>query len=213
MNRVRIAILDPHELVVAGFTSLLCTASSAYEVVPLVLGEGHPDVVLYSLEEDGAADHDPQLHTLLRSQPVTVIATCWDEGSSAIRTALACGAHGVLSKRLPAADLLSGIQRVLDGGDPVSSPPMDGTCDPEIVRAGLTPRELDVLGLVGAGLTNRELADQLHLSINSVKTYIRSAYAKIGAERRAQAVIWVERHGLTAPSTSVDPRPVVVPAR
>jgi DNA-binding CsgD family transcriptional regulator len=65
---------------------------------------------------------------------------------------------------------------------------------------GLTTREIDVLGLVAAGLTNPEIADRLYLSINSIKTYIRTAYHKIGGNQRAQA-IWVERYGLTPPSS------------
>ena len=79
--------------------------------------------------------------------------------------------------------------------------PPEGACHPEIARTGLTPREVDVLGLIAAGLTNQEIADRLYLSINSVKTYIRTAYRKIGAERRAHAVVWVERHALTPPPT------------
>ena len=56
--------------------------------------------------------------------------------------------------------------------------------------------------LVAAGLSNKEIAEQLYLSINSIKTYIRSAYRRIGAASRSEAVLWALRHGLAEP----DPR-------
>jgi DNA-binding CsgD family transcriptional regulator len=62
---------------------------------------------------------------------------------------------------------------------------------------GLTERELDVLELITAGYSNDEIARRLFLSINSVKSYIRTGYRKIGATRRAQAVLWGVEQGLT----------------
>ena len=63
---------------------------------------------------------------------------------------------------------------------------------------GLSPRESSVLALVTRGFSNQEIADKLYLSINSVKTYIRSAYRKVGVTSRAQAVAWAIQHGFSA---------------
>ena len=60
--------------------------------------------------------------------------------------------------------------------------------------AGLTPREAEVLALITAGLSNQAICERLVVSPNSVKSYIRSCYRKIGVESRTQAVLW----GLTA---------------
>ena len=60
---------------------------------------------------------------------------------------------------------------------------------------GLTVREAEVLALITQGLSNAELADRTHLSINSVKTYIRSAYRRIGVRSRTEAVLWGVEHG------------------
>ncbi|CAN5251902.1 hypothetical protein BH09ACT12_BH09ACT12_06980 [soil metagenome] len=62
--------------------------------------------------------------------------------------------------------------------------------------ADLSPRERDVLCLITNCLTNQEISDRLYVSLNSVKTYIRGAYRKIGVTTRAQAVVWGVRHGL-----------------
>ena len=52
-----------------------------------------------------------------------------------------------------------------------------------------------MIALIAQGLSNQEIADRAFLSINSVKTYIRSAYRKIGVERRTQAVLWATQNG------------------
>ena len=67
----------------------------------------------------------------------------------------------------------------------------------------LSSRERQVVTLIAQGYSNQEIADELFLSINSVKTYIRSAYRKLGVSRRSQAVIWVLTQALstTAPAT------------
>ena len=71
----------------------------------------------------------------------------------------------------------------------------------ELRRLGISKREYEVLELMASGLSNQEIADGAYLSINSVKTYIRSAYRKIGVQRRTQAVLWATRNGFV-PSRS-----------
>ncbi|MCW2758333.1 MAG: response regulator transcription factor [Nocardioidaceae bacterium] len=68
------------------------------------------------------------------------------------------------------------------------------------VSAGLTERETEVLRLIATGITNDQIADVLFLSVNTVKSYIRSAYRKIDATTRVQAVGWAREHGLAPAS-------------
>ena len=99
---VRIAIVDAHDLTRAGLTHLLnWESSNRYTVVPLEDPGLPPDAVLYSVHGDAEGDHDPALHALLRDTTGTIIVTYWDDTSPAIEAALACGAHGALSMRLP----------------------------------------------------------------------------------------------------------------
>lgn len=79
--------------------------------------------------------------------------------------------------------------------------------DPTLTLAGATPadltgREQDVIRMITHGLTNQEIAAELYLSINSVKTYVRSAYRKIGASHRSHAVIWGVRNGYLPKATT-----------
>lgn len=82
--------------------------------------------------------------------------------------------------------------------EPADTPPeLDEQITVALQQAyALTQREVDVLHLVACGLSNQEIAGSLYLSINSVKTYIRSAYRKIDVTRRSQAVAWSVHRGL-----------------
>jgi DNA-binding NarL/FixJ family response regulator len=203
---VRIAIRDPHELVVAGLAELITTPTGG-ACARYVIEDPHgsPDVLLYGVRRGGdRRPHDPVLHSLLRRTSATVIVTYWDGASSALEAAVSCGAHGALSKRLPRQHLLEGIQKIHRGGRPAGNLPLDDSCHPEIARSGLTPRQLDVLRLIASGLTNPQIADRLYVTINTVKTYIREGYRKIGVTRRSQAVIWAKEHGLSDPGPSVE---------
>ena len=75
--------------------------------------------------------------------------------------------------------------------------------------AGLSPRESEILALVVRAKSNQEIADELFLSINSVKTYIRSGYRKIGAATRNKAVTWAIQNGfpIEPPLPDVDGAP------
>ena len=70
----------------------------------------------------------------------------------------------------------------------------------------LTERERDVLELITNGYSNAEISRMLYLSLNTIKTYVRTSYRKVGAETRSQAIVWGVRHGLLAGiDASVDP--------
>ena len=77
--------------------------------------------------------------------------------------------------------------------DATSAPPASQLPD------GLTPREAEVLGLIGAGLSNTEIAAQLFVSEATVKSHVNHMLPKIGARDRAQAVGYAYRHGLVPP--------------
>ncbi len=197
----RVAINDENELVLAGVTSLLHQFPDRVQLVAWD-GSALADVVLYGVQEE-ARSHDPILHSLLRSTSATIVAFGWRQEAPQAQLALACGAHGFVSKQLTATELVERIAHLRGTRDPHVPLPAAGGCHPGVGDAGLTPRETDVLGLVASGQTNAEIALSLFLSINSVKTYIRSGYRKIGVERRSQAVLWAVQHGLVDSSTRV----------
>ncbi len=117
--------------------------------------------------------------------------------------------RGWLSKGLEVDVLVDGLEGIhagrwvsLDAPDPVQRL---RTVSNGASRAhSLTVREGQIVSLIAAGFTNRQIADHSYLSVNTVKTSIRSAYRKMGVSRRTQAVVWAVRHDHVAwPSTMV----------
>jgi DNA-binding NarL/FixJ family response regulator len=86
---------------------------------------------------------------------------------------------------------------------------LEGAGAPKVARQeawfgeqeGLTPRESQVVALIASGRTNQQIADECHVTLNTVKTYIRTAYQKMGVFSRTQAVVWCLGHGLELPDT------------
>ena len=72
---------------------------------------------------------------------------------------------------------------------------------------GLTAREAEVLSLITMGLSNQEIAERTLLSLNSIKSYIRSAYRKIDVDSRSKAVLWGVEHGMRADRTRINGSP------
>lgn len=201
MSPVRTTVVDDHQIDIAGVSAVLGQFTDRIRLVEP--GAPDVDVVLYGARELHSG-HDSTLHALLRTSPATVIVMGWGTDTSQVAGALACGAHGHLSKRMPGPDLAAGVVQINRRRDRARTLPHDGECHPALGMAGLTPREREVLEMVTLGLTNQEIADLSFLSINSVKTYVRAAYHKIGVTRRSQAVSWGLRAGF---AHTRDPEP------
>ena len=150
------------------------------------------------------------LEDFVRDSGAKVVIYSWNVHPEMIVQAIAGGARGYLSKVLTGPQIVHALERIVAGevvilpGDNESS--VDGPGDWPGRSAGLSPREAEILALITQGLSNQEIAERAFLSINSVKTYIRTAYRKIGAERRSQAVLWGVKHGFE-PDTlrTIDP--------
>ena len=76
-----------------------------------------------------------------------------------------------------------------------SDTPPEGLEVPRAATHHLSTRETEIVALIVRGLSNQEIAEAAYLSINSVKTYIRTAYRKMGVKTRPQAVLWLLRNG------------------
>lgn len=117
----------------------------------------------------------------------------WNQSQADVRTALAAGARGSLPKSLPADVLVSSLRRIVAGEVVVLRRQTSSSHEPD--EAGLTARETQIVNLIATGLSNDEIAALTQLSINSVKSYIRAAYRKMGVTSRSQAVLWAFSSG------------------
>jgi DNA-binding NarL/FixJ family response regulator len=198
---VRVAVVNDYELVVVGVAALLEPFRDRVEVVEL--DSGLPvlrdvDVILYDtfgqVQGEGV-----DIDALVDGGQAKVIIYSWNLHAGLVRDSLNAGAAAYVSKGLEAEELVEAIERVHAGERLV--PDGGGTVNPKPDSSwpgkehGLTVREAEIVALITQGLSNQEIAERSYLSINSVKTYIRTAYRKIGVERRAQAVLWGIKHG------------------
>jgi DNA-binding NarL/FixJ family response regulator len=196
--RGRLAIAPDAALVQAGTTALLKQAVPELDVVCLAdvtEAVGRVDVLLYDPQRHRAEALAPQL---VGTAGTLLIAFSWSVRPDVVDDARRDGAVAFLSKELSANELGAALRAARAGHrnrflvQPFAPPASVGQSRP----GGLTEREYDVLELVTQGLTNPEVAQRLFLSVNSVKSYIRTAYRKIGATRRSQAVLWGIEHGI-----------------
>jgi DNA-binding NarL/FixJ family response regulator len=215
----RVLIADDQTIVREGLSTLLGllpdievvgAATDGEEALRLVV-ERRPDVALVDLRMprcDGA-EATRRIRELAPDTQVIVLTTYADDAS--VFTALQAGARGYLTKNASAAEIRQAIaavrrgealldpsvqRRLLDAlaGNPGGLPAAE-----EELPDGLTPREAEVLRLIAAGRTNREIAADLVVSEGTVKTHVNRIFAKAGVRDRGQAVAYAYRHGL-APS-------------
>jgi DNA-binding NarL/FixJ family response regulator len=204
---IRVVVADDQAAVRDGLVALLSVTPGVEVVGEASDGAAavaaaetlRPDVVLMDLRMPGV-DGVEATRRIGESVPdvrVVVLTTHADDAS--ILKALRAGATGYLTKESGRAEIARAIeaaasgQSVLDDG--VTAILLAAAVDvPPSVD--LTPREAEVLTLIGRGKSNTEIAEELFVSAATVKTHINNLFAKIGVRDRAQAVRYALRHGL-----------------
>jgi NarL family two-component system response regulator LiaR len=198
---IRIAIVNDYELVVAGLAAALAPYADQVTVIEIEVDSPvvcDVDVVLYDTFGQPQGDV-AELDKLVQDSGASVVVFSWNVQPELVERTIARGAAGYLSKALTAKELVEAIQAV-HAGDLVTPPWVEASDVLPALEwsgqdAGLSAREAEILALITQGLSNREIAERSYLSINSVKTYIRAAYRKVGVTRRSQAIVWGLTHG------------------
>jgi DNA-binding NarL/FixJ family response regulator len=195
-RKLRVLVVDDHEVVHWGFKSLLgrrswvgrysaaATMADALEVAQRE--RPHVALVASSVGSDSCADVTRRLRTASPETRVLVIA---DDGRVSPRAARSAGAYGFVPKQWPARDIANAA-RLVGLGMTVFAPDAEGR------HALLSTREREVLDMVAAGKTNREIAERLVLSPHTIKDHTSTLYRKIGARNRAQAIQRAQQLGL-----------------
>jgi DNA-binding NarL/FixJ family response regulator len=151
------------------------------------------------------AEDDPSAPATVTRPPGTarVAVFSWESRDGFIERAMLGGADGYLAKELPALELVAALEKV-HAGERIVAVDLRHRAEPQATPAiGLTPRETHVVALIAAGAPNKEIARELGLSMNTVKSHIRTAYRAMGVTSRTQAVLWAVEHGITAPWVAV----------
>lgn len=203
-GRLVIAVAHDCEIVHQGLARMLEPFAPRVRVVPADTSEGdRAEIVLLDPGPSGAALPDRLRRVTRTDGHPEVVLYGWSFDPGVVSRGLHHGARGFLPKAMPAGKLVEALVQIRNGRVLVIDP--QGHRDPVPVhaRAGLTTREQEVVSLITSGRSNAEIAGELYLSINSVKTYIRLAYRKMDVASRSQAVLWGIQNGLL-PGTDHD---------
>ncbi|WP_232525012.1 LuxR C-terminal-related transcriptional regulator [Nocardioides mangrovicus] len=194
---MRVALVDDVELVVHGLVKMVEPYASRVEVVALPRDHAEDQEVGYDIVLVDGCDLAELATLRRRSLARRVVLWSWDTDPRHVQEAMGNGAAGYLAKTLGAADLVEALERIHLGETVVVPPPPVLAADPDRWPgrdAGLTARESEIIMMITSGLSNQQIADRAFLSINSVKSYIRSSYRKMGVTSRSRAVLWGIEH-------------------
>jgi len=213
---LRVLVGDDQQIVREGLATILDllpdvtvvgTAANGSEALDVV-ARRRPDVVLMDLHMP-VLDGVGATRRIVAEHPssAVLILTTFGEDDDALE-ALRAGARGVLTKDAGREDISRALHQAAAGHMTLAAPlqaRLLAAAAPPVApeRAnlpdGLTAREAEVLGLIAAGFTNREIAERLVVSETTVKTHINHLFAKIQARDRAAAINYATEHGLGPP--------------
>lgn len=203
IKKIRVMTVDDHPLMQEGIAALVNnqpdmhvvgTASSADEA-PQVFTESSPDVVLMDLRL-GDGNGIDAMETLLAINPnARVVILTMIDGDVGIRRALKAGARGYILKSMPPKELLQVIRNVNAGRKHIP-PEIASQLAEYFADDSPTSREIEVLKLVAEGFRNRQIAERLFISEDTVKVHIKHIMEKLDANDRTQAVSIGVRRGI-----------------
>jgi DNA-binding NarL/FixJ family response regulator len=210
---IRVLICDDQDLVCEGLKAILGTdpdlqvvgvandGAEALERIPAC----KPDLVLMDLKMPGMNGVHATRHIRQQYPQVQVLVLTTYDADEWVFDAIRAGARGYLLKDTPRERLLAAIREAVAGKTPVD-PDVAGklfthvvqrTSVPDVAITGLlSKRELEVLGLLGKGLSNTEIAARIYLSEGTVRNYVSSIFEKLGVTDRTQAAVLAIRSGL-----------------
>ncbi|WET83186.1 response regulator transcription factor [Amycolatopsis sp. QT-25] len=214
---IGVLLVDDEQLIRAGLRAIVASEPDLEVVgeaadgaeVPGLVSRFRPDVVLMDVRMPSVDGIRATAHLLsTMDNPPKVIVVTTFENDDYVYDALLAGASGFLLKRARPEEIVTAIRTVAAGesllfpaairrlaAQRANRGPQDG-----LARAGLTEREREVLRLMAGGLSNVEIAGELYLGVQTVKTHVGNVLAKLGARDRTQAVIKAYDTGFVTPA-------------
>jgi DNA-binding NarL/FixJ family response regulator len=208
----RVLIADDHAIVRAGLRALLVEAATfdlvgeavgGYEAIELV-GKTNPDVLILDLSMPDFDGISVTRQVKPQFPELKILILTLHEDEALLKEAIKAGAAGYILKRAAEAELISAI-RVILRGDLYIDPSMvrgliDESPKPHVTQAAqsepLTPREMDVLKLIVEGYTNRQIGQELNISIRTVEGHRANIADKLGMRSRVELVRYARQRGL-----------------
>jgi len=202
-NPIRVFSVEDHQLLREGIAALVnsqadmtlvAEASNGAEAIQM-FKQQQPDVTLLDLRLPDMSGIDILIAIRSEFPEARVIMLTTFEGDVEIQRALQAGARGYMLKNMPPSELLDGIRKVHAGKKRIP-PEIASQLFEHMSDEGLTEREIEVLREVADGNRNREIAERLFISEETVKVHIKHIMEKLGASDRTQAVAIGIRRGI-----------------
>lgn len=211
---ITVSLVNDYEVVVHGLNAMLSPFADRVTVVELEV-EGEPDrradVALF--DTFGGHRHAIERAGRMIADAVVdhVVLYTWDSSDDLVDDARRIGVHGIISKEACADEVVAMLERIVAGerigvDAPWSARNSDrngSDANGDDANGDLSEREAEVLALLALGLSNKQIATELYLSIETVRTYVRRLYAKLGVSNRAQAAVHATLHGVAPPTRTV----------
>ena len=208
---ITVALVDDYDVVVVGVANILSQYPDrgvSAEIDTNKALSDEVDAVLYDSFAQPESDQDEIKVLVDNPRARRVVVYTWNFHPDLVEQARKQGVHGYISKSLSASELVAALEAVHAGEVVVTPPPprarpASGSDWPGRGK-GLSDRESEVLALITQGKSNLEVAALTYLSINTVKSYVRSVYRKIDVESRTQAVLWGVENGFVPDHRRID---------
>ena len=192
---IRVALVNDYVIVVEGLRALLRSSEPEIEVIEIDIRKGprrRVDVTLLDTYGELGTLAERVRSLGADSSNGAIVVFSFSDRPQAVRRAMRAGAQGFISKAVPRQKIIDGIKAAARGDRVVLTQRSQHAQIDEALRwpgreIGLTERESELLSLLSTGMTNRELGSHLYVSENTIKTQLRSLYAKLGVRNRAQA--------------------------
>jgi DNA-binding NarL/FixJ family response regulator len=205
-SKITVLLVDDHALVRRGFRRLLEDDPSIAVVGEASTGEDavalvetlKPHVIVMDVAMPGAGGLAATRAILTNTPEARILMLSMHSEETLVRMALKAGARGYILKNALDLDLATAVKRVA-AGEIVIDPAVDRPTPLTGARNRLTPRELEVLQLICNGLSNREIAARLTLSVNTVAVHRANIMNTLGVHKTAELVTYAIQNGLVNP--------------
>lgn len=190
--------MDDYDVVVQGLARMFEPFADRVHVVEVSTNQPGVEPVDIALIDSFAQTRDIN-EVLAEANARRHVFYSWSLEPELIKTWARFGVVGFLDKRLDAEVLVDALERI-NNGEVVATVDYPPSAAVDIGdwpgrSVGLSAREAEVIALITQGLANEDIASRMYVSTNTVKTYIRSAYRKLGVDSRTRAVLWGIDHG------------------
>jgi DNA-binding NarL/FixJ family response regulator len=202
-TKIRVLSVDDHPLLSEGIAAIINSQADMMVVSQAATGtdaiqqyrELQPDVTLMDLRLPDVSGIDAIIAIRTEFPEARIIVLTTFEGDVEIQRALQAGARAYLLKNMPPSEILDVIRQVRAGKKRVP-PEVAAQLAEHMSDEELTPREVEVLRKIGGGNRNRDIADLLFISEETVKVHIKHIMDKLGAKDRTQAIAIAVRRGI-----------------